>query len=74
MVFLHGTTQFFMWLKHNKRMGLSNAIPWYKELLRGKKRFPRHDIATRGVLAEAMHRVLAIATRVVLAIATRGVL
>jgi len=40
----------------------------------GKKRFPRHDIATRGVLAIATCGVLAIATHVVLAIATRGVL
>jgi len=72
--FLRGTTQYFAWLKQNKCVRLTIATPWYKELPRMKKKFPRHDIATRGVLAIAMHRVLAIATREVLAIATRGVL
>jgi len=46
--------------------GTRNCHTW-------KKRFPRHDIATRGILAIATRGVLAIAMRVVLAIATCGV-
>jgi len=60
-----------VWLKQNKHVGLAIAT-------RGKKDFhamtlPRHDIATRGVLAIATRGVIAIPTRGVLAIATRGV-
>jgi len=47
-------------------MGLAIAM-------RGKKRFPRHDIATRGVLGIATRGVLAIATRGVLEIATHEI-
>jgi len=51
---------FFCVAKAKQARGTGYCHAW-------KKRFPRHDIATRGVFQ-------AIATRGVLAIATRGVL
>jgi len=42
--------------------------------MRGKKRFPCHDIAMHGVLAIAMRVVLAIATRGVVDIARREII